>query len=169
MSSSRLTHSHRNSQDSICSQLVLILSTIKSLRLQNTKLNISYYKTDQHETINLLLLHRVQTLGYNLRSYQVVHIVHGFLHSFTVPGGRWGYFQQLFSVFNLPSIGLVPQLKSFINTSGSTRRNSSTENSSFGSQVNLNSGVATRVINLAGMDLLDGHAGELEYLKILHD
>merc|ERR1712106_1081023 len=87
MGSPCLAHGHGDPQDSIGTQLVLVLSAIQG----------------QHEAINLLLLHRVHALGHYLRSYQVVHIVHSLLHSLAVP-----------------SISLVSQLKSLINTSGSS-------------------------------------------------
>ena len=70
MSSACLAHGHGDPQDSIGTQLVLVLSAIQS----------------QHEAINLLLLHRVHALGHYLRGYQVVHIVHSLLHSLAVPG-----------------------------------------------------------------------------------
>merc|ERR1719470_587481 len=128
MGSASLAHSHGHPQDSIGSKLVLVLSAIKS----------------KHDTINLLLLHRFHALGYNLRSYQVVHIV-----------------DSLLDTLAMPCVCLIPQLKGFINTSGSSRRNRCAENSFFSCQVNLNSWVSTRVIDLTGVDLLDGHGGKL--------
>merc|ERR1712032_813346 len=97
----------------------------------------------QHKLINLLLLNRVHALRHNLWSYQVVHIVHRLLDSLAVPG-----------------LGLVPHLESLIDTSRGSRWDCSSEDALLCGEVDLHGGVAPGVVDLASVDLLDGHLAD---------
>merc|ERR1719460_1982203 len=98
----------------------------------------------QHQLVNLLLLNGVHALRHNLWGYQVVNVVHRLLDSLA-----------------MPSLGLVPHLQGLIDASRSSRWDSSSEDSLLCGEVDLDGWVAPRVVDLARVDLLDGHpAGE---------
>ena len=85
-----------------------------------------------HQLVNLLLLNGVHALRHNLWGYQVVNVVHRlwrqtlFLtvdtHEFCIPKSK-----NLLDSLAVPGLGLVPHLQGFIDASGSSRWDSSSE------------------------------------------
>ena len=66
----------------------------------------------------------------------------------------------------MPGVGLVPQLEGLVDASGGARGDGGPEDALLGRQVDLDGGVAAAVVDLPGVDLLDGHdGGEM----LLHD
>lgn len=80
----------------------------------------------------------------------IIDVAYCLLHSFAV-------------VFGLD---IITKLKSFMDTSGSSRWNGGTEKSLFSSQINLNGRVATGVENHSSENLLNRHADGSRFQRI---